>query len=132
MLSVIEPEDNTEWFLDAFCGVMGGSPTAECGCGRTLYSDSEYYDEGEREALDHRARRTPSRTVYLGYDSVSHREINGVTYVEGCPCKGLERLEAFLWSEREAISKYIHRRAAYEAEELRKAADRLAGISELP
>jgi hypothetical protein len=117
--------ENSEHFLDAFCSVMGGSPVVTCHCGIVVYCDSEHYNEGEFEGLEAQSKLFPGGFHFQGYDSVGHRQIAGKTYVEGCPCKALEKLEAFLWSERDSISRYIYDRARAEAHELDLISNRL-------
>lgn len=111
----VEPSD---LFEDVFLGSGGGTPVSMCWCGRVAYSDSPYYDPGEREGLEQRAAESPEQYVFFGdCDSISIVEIFGMTFVRGCPCNALARLERFIWTYRKSIARYLKRRAEAVAKE---------------
>lgn len=89
-----------------------GSPTLECSCGRTVFSDSDCYDPGELERLIKLKAAKPTHYVYLeGDDAVVGHNVLGKFYVEGCECEGLlDQLEALIWSHRREIAKYLRER----------------------
>lgn len=105
----------SDLFEDKFLGGGGGTPVGHCCCGRTVYCDSEYYEDGERDLLDKRAAEDPDKVVYQEYDAVSIVAVDGREYVHECPCDGLGKMERFIWSRRDRIAAYLAARCEEEA-----------------
>lgn len=99
------PTPPTELFQRIIC--RGGTPQAECGCGRIHYEGTgEFMHEGELSLLTLRHNQEPDR--YLPCDgSPSVGSIAGVTYVVGCPCNQLRKVEEFLLMNRATILRYF-------------------------
>lgn len=97
----------------------GGSPQATCGCGRVHFTDSgDFMEPGELDRLRAKAKAEPDRYIADGdNDSVSSATLAGVTAVWGCRCRYFERLESFLWSNREVFLRYYRSRIHREKSE---------------
>lgn len=94
----------------------GGGIVIECSCGREHFEDSESggdWDEGELDRLRARANEHPDKTVACGY-CVTYANINGQTYILGCPCNGMRKYEDFLWLHRTSIAAYLSARSITE------------------
>jgi hypothetical protein len=108
----------------------GGTPQAQCGCGRVHYaSGGDFMEEGELAGLEAKHKAQPDRYIPTTDDSVGLTEVGGVTYVYDCPCRGLERVESLFWNNRARIIAYYKARTA---RELKEATDNAAGLAELP
>lgn len=109
----------------------GGTPRAVCGCGRTHFTASgDFMDPGELESLLAKAKDQPDRYVAdYENDSVSIAQVMGRTVVWSCPCKFAERIEAFIWDNRDEILSYYRVRTEAAA---KAAADTAALISQVP
>lgn len=122
--------DVSKAFRDALMGHGIGSPTLECGCGRTNYGDSRDYDDGEKERLDQEAAEHPDRYVYhYGMDGVSGRSVLGRFYVIGCVCEYAPILEKRLWEYRHELVRFIADRNAEDFEGAKKLNEMIATIS---
>lgn len=130
----------SDMFVNALSGFGVGSPEITCGwCDRThLCPESESYQqdedggEGWKEECEQQHKEDPEGVIlHYDCDYVSGQELNGITFVIGCPCNGLTRYEKFIWNERDTIRKYLKVRIEQEhqwaEEELTK--NKLAGIS---
>lgn len=97
-----------------------GSPVNTCGCGRTHFTGSgDNMDEGELASLLKKAKAEPDKYVQdPDNDSVSSAEIAGKHFVWGCTCGHAERVEAFLWSNRDRFLRYYRARIEREKKEL--------------
>ena len=98
-------------FLEAFSDGVG-SIRGTCGCcKRECYrsGDACYFDDGELEELEREAEKEPDKYADFGDESVSFGSVNGVQFVYGCPCEqeSLYNYEAFVWSHRHGIIKYL-------------------------
>lgn len=73
----------SELFRATFMGAGIGSPVQECSCGRTVYSDSDCYDEGELERLKAQHEKNPKQYEYhADCDAVVSYQIMGRAYWE--------------------------------------------------
>ncbi len=105
----------------------GGTPQAECGCGRVHYAqDGHCMEPGELAGLEARRKKNPDRYVPTTDDSVSITDVFGVTYVWDCPCQWAEKMERHLWARRIPIMKYFTARSQRGAKE---SAETIAAIS---
>lgn len=97
-------------FERCFFGVRCGSPVADCGCGRTCFADdSPHFEPGELEQLE-----ANPNAVNLGGESVSHGQLPGQYWVDGCPCDYASKIEEAIWNWRIDIARYIRARSAIE------------------
>lgn len=119
-------EEVSTFFDAAFLGCGGGTPVAECSCGRTTYCDSDHYEDGEREELDLQRAGRPGQVFYIEEGSVGVYEVLGATFVFGCPCDGLRRLEERIWKHRNEISRYLTARARAQLEDAQSVLDDLS------
>lgn len=90
----------------------GGSIRGTCqSCGREHYQSAVpgYFDEGELEELERKAEKEPDKYIDNGDCTVGFGEIDGVQFVYGCPCemKSLYKYEAFVWSHRFQVIKFL-------------------------
>jgi hypothetical protein len=114
----------------------------ECGwCGRLHlcpdstdfceYATDDDQDGGRRAYCNEQKEKNPDGVV-LNYncDFVEGKELNGMIFVVGCPCNGLNRFEKFIWKERETIRNYLQHRVLqeYEFAQQELTLNKLAGI----
>ncbi len=97
--------------MEAF-GFGVGSPNIECNCGRVhCCPNSDCIDEDEGQQMRKLAAEHPKKYIlYEGYDSVSAKEVGGMTLVPDCECQFMVRLEKLLWHERKNILAYYKMR----------------------
>ncbi len=97
----------------------GGSPQATCGCGRVHFTESgDFMEPGELDGLRAKAKAEPDR--YIGdseNDAVSIATVGGVTAVWGCKCGHFDRVEAYLWGNRDMFLRYYRTRIEREKKE---------------
>ena len=80
-------------------------------CGRTFFEDDEHagdWEPGELEALRKRAKAEPDKCIPM--EHVGRCEMDGKTYIIGCPCNALTPYEEFIWDYRQFIMAYISAR----------------------
>lgn len=136
----------SEMFEDSL-GMGFGFYDAECGwCGRRHYcpdtdSDPPDYEHGDYEGnrkqwhdycVSEKEKDPDGVILYWNDDAVLSREMHGIKFVIGCPCNGLARYEKFIWSERDAIRKYLGKRIdqEYEWAQQEKTKNALAGFED--
>lgn len=136
---IASPTPPSDLFVDSLGG--GGSHHMNCGfCGRDHYcpdSDSIYEDDVEEYQKSARAAYDADNegvVLHFDYDSVSAKDLNGISFVVDCPCNGLAIYEKFIWADRDAIRQYLGSRiqnelAFYEQERTKNV---LAGIEPDP
>jgi len=107
----------------ARCLAWGGTPSAQCSCGRFHFdSTGEYMEPGELEGLERRAQEAPGQ--YFSEPGSVRVCVHGATFVDGCQCGWLERAAEMLIKNRLIIAKFYRRRAEAflrESEELSEA-----------
>lgn len=108
-----------------------GSPVNTCGCGRTHFTASgDNMDEGELIALNAKAKLYPDRyTPDAENHSVSSADIAGKHVVWGCKCGHAERVEAFLWDNRDRFLRYYRARIERAKKEAEATAAELSKIN---
>lgn len=110
----------------------GGTPVAQCLCGRTHYvASGENMDhDGELQRMEARHKADPKRYIPdPDNSSISVGTFNGSgPYVWNCPCGALDRLEIYLWENRNAIVTYIRERAARELKDATALNEAVSGI----
>lgn len=93
----------------------GGTPVADCVCGRTHFGDGDCMEEGEHERLLKKAQENPAKYIsHPGAQSMSIGQFAGQNIVWGCQCDALKKYERFIWENRSKIIEYIKARAEYE------------------
>jgi len=108
----------------------GGTPQAQCGCGRVHYaSGGDFMEEGELAGLEAKHKEKPDRYIPTTDDSVGITDVFGVTHVWNCPCHWAEQMERHLWSRRREIIAYYQARTQRELKEANENAAALAGVS---
>jgi hypothetical protein len=92
-------------FLNSFS--CGGNDAVSCGCcGRMNYAQTNVESENRRR--EQRARENPNVHVYHPeLDTVCCVDFLGVSYVVGCPCGELDKLEARILEDRQNFIKYL-------------------------
>lgn len=111
----------------------GGTPQAQCGCGRVHYaSGGDFMEPGELAGLEEKRKQKPECYIPTTDDSVSITDVFGVTYVWQCPCGWAERMEHRLWALRKDVIAYFQARTARELKEANENAAALAGLSNKP
>ena len=109
---------------------LGGTPTAQCACGRIHYvADGTFMEEGELERLQ--ANNKSDSKNYIpdhDNDSIGIIDLNGVSYVWNCPCRLLDAVEGFLWDNREKFIQFYKQRSARERREVTDSEKLLAEI----
>jgi len=131
----------SDMFLRSLRGFGIGSSEMECGwCGRIhLCPEPEYYaqddDKGEgwREDCINREKENPDNVVlHWECDSVMGHELNGIQFVDECPCNGLTRYETFIWKDRATIRAYLKARIdqEYEWALQEKTLNKLSGLND--
>lgn len=116
-----------------------GSPDMECGwCGRMHLcptSDSYRQDEDggkgwEEECVEQHKENPEGVILHWDWDHVMGYALNGINFVEDCPCNGLSRYETFIWAERNTIREYLKKRIdlEYDLAQQEKTKNKLAGI----
>lgn len=129
----------SERFVESLSGYGVGSPDLTCGwCDRVhLCPTSESYagdeDEGNgwREDCVNQHKENPEGVIlHWDWDSVMGHELNGILFVDDCPCNGLSRYEKFIWAEKDTIRKYLKSRIEWEYElaQQQLTINKLAGI----
>lgn len=102
----------TDLFERSFTG--GGGINMDCGfCGRHHFEDDEHagdWEEGELERLRDMAGLMPDKYV-AHQDGVMYSNVNGNTYVRGCPCNACVPYEEFIWRHRQQIAEYLKARS---------------------
>lgn len=120
----------TEEFDKSLFG-WGGTPVATCNCGRIHYvANGENMDDGELADLE-RKRGEDKKGIYVRRsegDSVGIIEVGGVVHVWGCECGSLDKIENFLWSNRDWIIRYYKARTTREQKEASAISNNLEGI----
>ncbi len=99
-------------FMDIVCD--GGTPSVTCGfCGRFHFAQSDEFID------DHRVKSKAEPTIYIesSDDSIGLGYLDGKTFVWNCPCDAGAKYEAFIWSHRHLIARYIEARAKKQKEE---------------
>lgn len=112
----------SKMFIDALSGFGVGSAELTCGwCGRThLCPTSDRYRDGDEdygweENCVEQHKEDPENTIlHWEWDSIMGHELNGILFVDDCPCNGLTRYETFIWAERNTIRKYLKNRIEIE------------------
>lgn len=121
-----------------------GSAYMECGwCGREHFCpDSDYDppdygtddDEAEwRKHCEQEFKENPKGVVlHYDTDSIVGKQLNGITFVVGCPCNGLSRFEKFIWNDRVTIRNYLLLRVnqEYQWAKEEKTLNKLAGFED--
>ncbi len=133
----------TDVFIDSIAH-GGGSAYQTCTwCNRVHMCPDSNFDPPDYGTSDDRAewrrvceqtyKDNPSGTV-LHYDTdcISDKNLNGLTFVVGCPCNGLSRYESFIWNERGTIRQYLERRIKMERDwaEQEMVRNKLAGFTD--
>jgi hypothetical protein len=101
----------SERFEDAFDS-HGGGIVRRCICDRvhfsTYFHDRNFYDEGELEDLEEKAKQFPEK--YIGHDhTIGTMTVNGVgDMVFGCSCNSFERYEEFILKNATKIRNYLN------------------------
>lgn len=109
----------------------GGSPQAQCACGRIHYtSGGDFMEPGELDRLNANNRRAPATYIPTTDDSVSITHFNGVPYVWECPCRALEKIEGLFWNHRAEIIAYYQARTQRELNEATVNAAALNGLKD--
>lgn len=109
----------------------GGTPQAQCGCGRVHYtSGGAFMEPGELAGLEAKRQCQPDRYIPSTDDSVSITDAFGVTYVWGCPCEWAEKMERALWSACREIIAYYRERTQRQIKEANDNAKALSGLPE--
>jgi hypothetical protein len=107
-------EQASDEFMRAICG-RGALCSVECEhCERVHFVGTGYgdYEDGELEGLRANAQKHPGKYIeHNDYDSIDWGYINGKQIVWGCPCNSARQYEAWIWSHRYAIAKYLKLRA---------------------
>lgn len=96
----------SEAFANAF--VRTSSIVSDCFCGRTCFENDPSagdWNEGELERLREMEKKEPDK--FIPMDHVGQAEIDGKTFIVGCPCNKLIDYENFIWSHRRQIMEYI-------------------------
>lgn len=107
----------------------GGTPQAQCGCGRVHYTaGGDFMDPGELAGLEAKRKEKPDRYIPTTDDSVSITDVFGVTYIWDCPCEWAERMERKLWANRRHIITYYRDRTQRELDEANASAKALDGL----
>ncbi len=98
----------------------GGGTAMVCDfCGRehvALLSPS--LDDDDISHLTQLAEKNPDYYVLeADYNAIEYGEIGSIMFIPGCPCKGADKYEEFIWHERERIMTYIDARSTRELTE---------------
>ena len=119
---LVGAEPVSELFLSCFS--RGGHYVADCSmCGRTHFA-ADAGDCIDVIWFQRIAESAPNRYVeHKGCDSVTVVDINGATFVEGCPCNNARRFEAFVLNEYRAILDFLR---AYKGARLADAVEVMA------
>lgn len=120
----------SEAFMRTVC--KSGSIVITCGfCNRTHFGADETlgWDDGERAELLAKAAATPDRYLEHDSDYVSWGEVDGKVAVDGCPCDGPARVEAFIWSHRDLILDYLKTRSQRQLAEARRLATKVEDVA---
>jgi hypothetical protein len=90
-----------------------GAIVATCElCDRTHFVSQGDFEDGELEELREKARLAPDKYIEDGrYDMLDIGYLDGKQVVLGCPCAKVANYEAWIWSHRYIISKYLKLRA---------------------
>lgn len=93
-----------------------GAPAGTCNCGRSHYAvKSEHLDKEDLATLKERSERSPHSCIpNTDASSISMAIWIGDTYVHGCPCGALDRIEKWVWKQRAAFTDYFRSRSARE------------------
>lgn len=102
----------------------GGSSSVYCNCGRTHYAPSNLYNSEDEEDYDTmlneclREQRADPDGIVIDYenDFVRGYDIDGKTFVDGCPCNGLRKYEDWIWNNKDVIRDYLVLRVNQECE----------------
>jgi hypothetical protein len=116
----------------------GGGSSVHCNCGRDHYAPSNLQDSDEPEdyqsmvdSCEAEQEANPDGVV-IDYESdfIHYSEIDGNTFVDGCPCNGLRRYEDFIWNNRNVIREYYRIRIDQELKwaEQEAVLNKLSGI----
>jgi len=100
-------------FIDAV--VNGCAIVIDCElCGRVHFAtwdENAGWEEGELEDLRAKAEKDPDRYIEdATCSSISYGWLNGKQVVDGCPCNRARKIEDWIWSHRDIISKYLKSR----------------------
>jgi hypothetical protein len=129
----------SDMFLNSLSSGGIGSPELTCGwCDRLhlcptaeSYTSDEDEGEGWKEYCEKEFKENPEGVVlHWEWDSIMGHDLNGILFVDDCPCNGLSRYETFIWAEKDTIRKYLKTRIEQEhrwAEE-QLTLNKLAGI----
>lgn len=114
-------EEPSDMFVDAIKH-GAGSAYIECGyCERQHLCVNSDYGDTERENwasyCEEAYDACPENTIlHYDVDFVRTKELNGISFVIGCPCNGLAKYEKFIWAERDSIRNYLQARINHEFE----------------
>jgi hypothetical protein len=98
-------------------GTVG--PVRDCDCGRTCWdgeNDDYDWDAGEREHLEAETLAHPEKFVRLPY-GVGTTDVDGRSFVAGCPCNGAGPYERWIIRHAVAIADFLNARARLLAKE---------------
>ncbi len=110
--------------MDIVCD--GGTPSVTCGfCGITHFAQSEVDIESYRE----KAKAKPDKYLESDNDSIGLGQLDGKVFVWNCPCDRGAPYEAFIWSHRHLIARYIEARAKKQKEEADSTLDAVLRIT---
>ncbi len=110
-------------FMRALSGFGVGSPDLTCGwCDRLhLCPTSQSYQQDEdggkgweEDCVEQHKENPDGVVLHWEWDSISGHELNGILFVEDCPCNGLTRYETFIWAEKDIIRRYLKDRIQHE------------------
>ena len=109
-------KEPSEIFVSALSG--GGGSSIYCNCGRIhyapcnlLHSDDESDYQNMLDDVEAEKKENPDGVIINYEDSfVRGRDIDGRTFVDGCPCNGLRKYEDWIWNHRNAIRDYLKAR----------------------
>lgn len=119
----------SDLFMNCICDQ--GTPSIDCGCGRTHFATGPQSCEEESaiKSLRRRAKAEPDKYIEHDYDGISVGEFDGRLVVWGCKCnERLGRYEQFIWDHREKIVRYIKERTRKELSDANRMADQMTGL----
>lgn len=117
-----DPNPPSEMFMKSLTNGYGSTDMI-CGwCDRQhLCPETTHYDDDHESSESYKnycelEKKNNSDGVVLNYDcdSVLGHYVNGVLFVDECPCNGLYRFEQFIWKDRELIRNYLRDRIQQE------------------
>jgi len=113
---MVKAKEPRKEFITAVCKTGTASATCDfCGC---FHFNSEYenwlYEDMEEEVAEHQwnnllidSEKDPEHFIYHGDYSISCGELDGLLFVEGCPCNHGWYYQRFIWSHRYMIVDFL-------------------------